>query len=570
MREFLLKRGYIEVETPVLQPLYGGGLARPFKTYHNVLGMPLYLRISTELYLKRLIVGGFEKVFEIAHVFRNEGIDKSHNPEFTMLETMEAYIDYKENMKLVEEMTEYAVKKALGKTKILYEGKEIDFKTPWKRITMVDAVKEATGVDFSKIKSLSKARQAAKKLSVELDQYLESAIGLILAAVFEEKVENDLIQPTIIYNFPVETSPLAKKCPNDPRFVERWEHFAAGMELSNNYSELNDPLELAKRFRDERKKDRLGDVEAHQTDEDFIEAMEFGMPPTSGIGPGVDRLAMIVSYHLGAQNLRDVIFFPTMKPEKGYQDYDIRGDRETRISKKVRLPKKDTNIFYIDNELRKKFPGMKAGVAIMENVEVHRGSKELEKFKKEVLSQFSKMKLEDVDEISTIKAYREIFKAFGVDWHSRRPSADALLRRVVQGKGLYNVNTLVDAYNLAVLESKIALGAFDYQKMSLPVVLRLAKEGEEISLLCESKPKKIKNGEMIYADQARVMTLDLNYRDCDHTKITTKTKSVVLFADGCPGISSAEVKRGLEKGIELITRFCGGKMIKKFIVEVRK
>lgn len=332
MREFLLTRGYIEVETPVLQPLYGGTLARPFKTYHNVLGMPLYLRISTELYLKRLIVGGFEKVFEIAKVFRNEGIDKNHNPEFTMLETMEAYIDYKENMKLVEEMTEYAVKKALGKTEVVYEGKEIDFKVPWKRITMVQAVREATGIDFTKIKSLKEAQKTAQDLKVELDQYLSSAIGLILAAVFEEKVEKNLIQPTIIYDFPVETSPLAKKCPDDPRFVERWEHFAAGMELSNNYSELNDPLELATRFRDERKKERLGDTEAHQTDEDFIKAMEYGMPPTSGIGPGIDRLVLILCQQFGARNLRDVILFPTMRPEKGFKDNGVRGDKEAKVS----------------------------------------------------------------------------------------------------------------------------------------------------------------------------------------------------------------------------------------------
>ena len=316
MREFLLKKGYIEVETPVLQSLYGGGLARPFKTYHNVLGIPLYMRISTELYLKRLTVGGFEKVFEIAKVFRNEGIDKNHNPEFTILETMEAYIDYKENMKLVEEMTEYAVKKTLGTTEVVYEGKKVDFKTPWKRITMNEAVKKTTGIDFSKIKNLKEAIQKAKELDLELEEYQQRAVGLILATAFEEKVEKTLIQPTFIYDFPVETSPLAKKCEDDPRFVERFEHFAAGMELSNNYSELNDPLELAVRFRKERKKEKLGDEEAHQTDEDFIEAMEYGMPPTSGIGPGIDRLVLIICNHLGAQNLRDVILFPTLRPKK--------------------------------------------------------------------------------------------------------------------------------------------------------------------------------------------------------------------------------------------------------------
>lgn len=329
MRKFLLDKGYIEVETPILQPIYGGTLARPFKTYHNALGVSLYMRISTELYLKRLIAGGFEKVFEIAKVFRNEGMDKNHNPEFTMLETMGAYIDYKANMELVEQMIEYAVKQATGATKVKYQGEEIDFKAPWERMTMVEAVKKATGVDFSQITDLKEALKIADKLGLELEDYHRSAIGLILAVAFEEKVESKLIQPTIIYDFPVETSPLAKKCPSDARFVERWEHFVAGMECSNNYSELNDPLELAERFRDERKKERLGDVEAHQTDEDFIEAMEYGMPPTSGIGPGVDRLVMIVT---NSSNLRDVILFPTLRPAAGREkDNGLRGDKEARV-----------------------------------------------------------------------------------------------------------------------------------------------------------------------------------------------------------------------------------------------
>jgi len=327
-RRFLFKRGYVEVETPVLQSLYGGGLARPFKTYHNALGIPLYMRISTELYLKRLIVGGFEKVFEITKVFRNEGIDRYHNPEFTILETMEAYIDYKENMKLVEEMTEFVVKETTGGTKVKFQGQEIDFKTPWKRLTMVEAVKKVVGIDFSKIKTLKDAQKKAEDLGVALDKYMSSAIGLVLAAVFEEKVEENLIQPTFIYDFPVETSPLAKKCPKNSRFVERFEHFVAGMEGSNNYSELNDPIELGVRFKDERKKERLGDEEAHQTDEDFIEAMEYGMPPTSGIGPGIDRLVMILT---DMPSIRDVILFPTLKPEKSYQDDGVRGDKEISI-----------------------------------------------------------------------------------------------------------------------------------------------------------------------------------------------------------------------------------------------
>jgi len=310
-REFLLARGYIEVETPTLQNLYGGGLARPFKTYHNALGIPLYMRISTELYLKRLIVAGFEKVFEIARIFRNEGIDKNHNPEFTMLETMTAYADYRNSMELVEQMTEFAVKKVIGQTKVNYGKHKIDFATPWKKMTMMEAVLEATGIDFGMIKSDTEAKKQASKLKVDLKPF-QNTWGLILAAIFEEKAEQQLIQPTVIYDFPTETSPLAKRA-KDPRFVERFEHFIAGMEASNNYSELNDPADLVERFKDERKKERLGEEEAHQTDTDFIEALEYGMPPTSGIGPSIDRLVMVLT---DSPSIKDVILFPTLRPAK--------------------------------------------------------------------------------------------------------------------------------------------------------------------------------------------------------------------------------------------------------------
>src|SRR3989338_178765 len=309
-RQYLLEKGYTEVETPMLQPLYGGGLARPFKTYHNALGISLYMRISTELYLKRLIVAGFEKVFEFARVFRNEGIDREHNPEFTMLETMAAYADYVDNMQLVEEMTKYVARNVLGKTKVQYRDQAIDFAAPWKKLTIVEAVKKETGVDFGKITKFEEAQKQAKKLGVELKPF-EKSVGQALAEVFEQKVEETLIQPTIIYNYPTETSPLAKKS-KDPRYVERFEHYVAGMEASNNYSELNDPQDLVLRFADERKKERLGEEEAHQTDRDFIEALEYGMPPTSGIGPSIDRLVMILT---DSRSIKDVILFPTLKPE---------------------------------------------------------------------------------------------------------------------------------------------------------------------------------------------------------------------------------------------------------------
>ena len=237
-------------------------------------------------------------------------MDRSHNPEFTMLETMAAYKDYLDNMKLVEEMTEYVVKSVLGTTKVSYDGQTINFKTPWKRYRMVDLVKKETGVDFDKIKKFEDATKEAKKLDVELKPFEKSA-GLVLAEVFEQKCEKKLIDPTIIYDYPTETSPLAKKG-KDERYVERFEHYVAGIEASNNYSELNDPIDLTDRFANERKKERLGEEEAHQTDNDFEEALEYGMPPTSGIGPSMDRLVMVLT---GSKSIKDVILFPTLKPD---------------------------------------------------------------------------------------------------------------------------------------------------------------------------------------------------------------------------------------------------------------
>lgn len=312
VRRFLIeKKGYVEVETPILQPIYGGGLARPFKTHHHALNQELYLRIATELYLKRLIVGGFEKVFEINRVFRNEGIDTKHNPEFTLLETMEAFADYSANMELVSEMFETVVKKIFGTTIVKYSNSQIDFKRPWKRVALWDLIKEKIGVDFGKI-SLKEAEKLVEKNHLKIDKYQKTA-GSISVALFEEVLAKDLIQPTLVTNYPQEIAPLAKRCENDKRLVENFEIYINGLECGTNYSELNDPLELRERLMDERKKEKLGDSEAHQMDNDFIEALEYGMPPTSGIGPGIDRIVMILA---NVASIREVILFPTLR-EKG-------------------------------------------------------------------------------------------------------------------------------------------------------------------------------------------------------------------------------------------------------------
>lgn len=312
LRSFLInQKGYFEVENPVLQPIYGGTRARPFKTHHNSLDMDLYLRISNELYLKKLIVGGFEKVFEIGHTFRNEGMDRMHNPEFTMLETMEAYANYEDNMNLIEEMFEYVANEVFGKTKLSYTGKIIDYKRPWTRVSLTELFRKHTGVHLHEIDTLEKATELAKKLGVEIKDYMTD--GEILLEIFEKKCTDQLIQPTFVYDYPADFYPLAKRKIDNPKLVESFDIYVAGMEMGTNYSEQNDPQELREAWLGEKKKEKKGNQEAQQLDEDFLQALEYGMPPTSGIGPGLDRWVMVMT---DSASLSEVIPFPMLKAEK--------------------------------------------------------------------------------------------------------------------------------------------------------------------------------------------------------------------------------------------------------------
>ncbi|GAA0725951.1 lysine--tRNA ligase [Clostridium malenominatum] len=312
IREFLDARDYLEVETPVLSPIAGGAAARPFVTHHNTLDIDMYLRIATELYLKRLIVGGFERVYEIGKNFRNEGISIRHNPEFTMIELYEAYADYNDMMEITENMVAYVAQKVCGTTKINYQGTDIDLTPPWRRITMVDAVKEYAGIDFNEIKTHEEAREIVKAKRVELKKELKDCTkGDILNAMFEEYAEKHMIQPTFILDYPVEISPLTKVKRGNPEYTERFEGFIYGREICNAYSELNDPIVQKERFMQQLQEKELGDDEAYMMDEDFINSLEIGMPPTGGLGIGVDRLVMFLT---DAHSIRDVILFPTMKP----------------------------------------------------------------------------------------------------------------------------------------------------------------------------------------------------------------------------------------------------------------
>ena len=308
IRRFLDAQGFIEVETPMLVANAGGAAARPFVTHSNALDEDFKLRISLELYLKRLIVGGLERVYEIGRVFRNEGVDTRHNPEFTLMELYQAYTDYNGMMDLTENMYRHVANEVLGTTTITYNGVEMDLGKPFERITMVDAVKKYSGVDFNEITSLEEARAAAKEHHIEYEERHKK--GDILNLFFEEYVEEHLIQPTFVMDHPVEISPLTKKKPDNPEYVERFEFFMNGWEMANAYSELNDPIDQRERFAAQEEQFAQGDEEANHTDEDFLNALEIGMPPTGGIGYGIDRMCMLLT---DSAAIRDVLFFPTMK-----------------------------------------------------------------------------------------------------------------------------------------------------------------------------------------------------------------------------------------------------------------
>ncbi|MGN0807806.1 MAG: lysine--tRNA ligase [Candidatus Coproplasma sp.] len=314
IRAYLDNMGYLEVDTPVLTPLEIGASARPFKTHHNALDMDMYLRIETELYLKRLIVGGLERVYEVGRIFRNEGMDAFHNPEFTSIEMYQAYTDYFGMMDLIEDLYKTVTLNVCGTDKITYQGTEIDMGKPWDRLTMKQAVKKYCGADYDSWASDEEAREVAKSLNCEVPEGEKATKGHVLIALFDEFVEANLVQPTIIYDYPVENSPLAKRKPSDPAFTERFEYFICSHEFGNAFSELNDPIDQRQRFTKQAEDKRASEPGCNaKVDEDFITALEYGLPPTGGLGMGVDRLVMLLT---DSSTIRDVILFPTMKPKK--------------------------------------------------------------------------------------------------------------------------------------------------------------------------------------------------------------------------------------------------------------
>lgn len=555
LRQYLDTNGFIEVETPVLQPIYGGAMAKPFTTQHNALDSQFYLRISDELYLKRLVVGGFEKVYEMSKDFRNEGMSREHNPEFTMLEFYWAYADYNKLMEFTEQMLSHIVKEVSGSMKVMHQEHQYDLTPPWPRVTFRDLINEHLQIDINQI-----ATEEALVKVIRQRQLLEGPLigyGKILDQLYKHHIRPKLQGPLFLLDYPADLIPLAKKLPQDPSKVATFQLLIAGHEYIKAYNELNDPQDQRARWEEEARQAEAGADEYQMLDEDYLRALEYGMPPTAGWGMGIDRFTAFVT---DQPTLKDVILFPTLRPEQQGSSLD-KSTSETGPFQATNTESKTPEQFYIINtDAKRSFPELKTGIAVIRNVDINKTHTQLEQQKAQLLSKFKSLTTEEINQFPTIVAYRNLFKKFGADWHSHRPSPEALLRRLAQGKGLYTVNTLVDAYNLAVIETKLGMSAMDLDQLQLPVTLRTAQSNEQILLLGEQTPSTVQEGSLIYADTQNILTMDFNYRDSDHTKVTTDTKNILLFIDGCQGIETGEIESGLQRATSLIQQYCGGEV----------
>jgi len=546
IREFMWSENYQEVETPILQNLYGGTNAKPFTTHLNALDTEMYLRVAPELYLKRLIVGGYERVFEIARNFRNEGMDQTHQPEFTMMEFYEAYADYQRIMDITEELMKSAAQKVNGTLMLKVEDKDVDLSGKWRRITVDEALKEYADLDWETITDVEIKDIMAKNKYKVAGVYSRAKA---LFSIFDHLVTPLLIQPTWVIDYPVEISPLSKTHRSKKGRVERFEGYIGGKEICDGWSEIVSEHEQRERFDTEQKNMKAGDDEAQPLDEEFLEALSYGCPPLGGIGIGIDRMVMFLT---NTWSIREVIAFPLMRREG--KDVAPVIENNTKSSGDSKLVAGN-----IDESVKAIFPGMFYAYTVIDGVEIKKSDATLKKLSAEIIEK-NTHEIDAIGELKPIKEYREIFKKTRAWKLSRRPSPEALLRRLATGKGIYNINTAVDAYNLAVIETGVGLGGFNADKISFPITLRMTREGEQMHLLGDDEPTTVMDGEMAYSDSDKLITLDLNYRDIDSTKITEDTGRIILYADGAPGLTEEEVTSALKRGANYIKQFCGGEI----------
>lgn len=508
IRELLDGQGFMEVETPMLQVIPGGTEAKPFITHHNALGIDLYMRIAPELYLKRLLVGGLnDKVYEINRNFRNEGISIRHNPEFTMLEAYLAYCDYNDMRGLVEEIVCAAAQAINGSLKFTYQGQEIDLTPPWDVKPILQLVEEATGINFDTIKDAAAARKVAKDLDVPVDE--QASWGKVVAEVFEKKVEHTLVQPVHVSDFPKDVSPLVKVHRQNPRLAERIDTYICGMEICPIYSELTDPVDQRARFEDQSSQRDAGDDEAMRMDEDFLTAMEYGLPPAAGTGIGIDRLTMLLT---DSPSIREVIAFPTMKP---------RLETSTAAAQE-----KAASGFMHDASVVQAYPNHYTGIIVVKDfakndqLKVHIAQllKEIETANKQGLEE-------------ACAAWQATFAKMQAPKGAK--SSLVNLRDFYAEKGrVFQVNPIVDFYNHYSLAKHVPMGAYDLTKVSGQLKLLIADKGLSFKPLGKpDKPQVTQAGEVVYMDDAKVTCRFWNEKDSDVTKITNKTKDVLFMFD---------------------------------------
>lgn len=560
LRQFLTERGFIEIENPILETSASGAMADPFATHIKAYDMPLFLRICAgELWQKRSLVGGFEKVFDLGRAFRNEGVSHEHNPEFTMLEFYWAYGSLEQNMQLHEELFERLAIEIFGQTSFAYEDKTLDFKPPFPRKTFRQAIIDEAGIDIEQYPTREVLYPLLDKLGIDYDK--GDSHGRLLDELYKHTTRPKLIQPVFITEYPVELKPLAKKVPERPQYVDVFQLLIAGKEVSNSYNELNDPVDQKERFMEQAGLLEGGDEEAMRIDLDYVEALEYGMPPATGTGIGIDRLVSLLT---DAHHLREIIAYPLMKPLAPRE-----APKPTEVQQPPAQPISNTGAapyLSLDSAVKAVYPDIRVAVAVIEGVTIQSAHPELETEKTAILQELEKMPREHWKIHPHLQAYRTLYKSFGIDPSSKRPSADALLHRISRGKGLYSVNTLVDAYNLASANNALCMAAYDLDQVALPLSLRLSEEGEKISLIGESEPTTMDSGKLVYADQEGLTCIHFNYRDADRTKITNDTKRVILFVDGCGEIETDAIVRALDEAVELVTRFNGGQLSERFLL----
>ncbi|MFO0704173.1 MAG: amino acid--tRNA ligase-related protein, partial [Patescibacteria group bacterium] len=550
IRNTLTSDGFTEIYLPVLEHTTGGADAKPFITHHNALDEELFLRISLELYSKRAIGAGYEKVFSIGPVFRNEGMSDEHANEFNHIEWYWAYADYKDQMQLTRKVIMEVAKAVYGKTDFETRGHKFDLSSEWKEIDYTSIIKEKFDIDV-----FTSSDEDIKKKLEENNLHLEGAVNRQrMIDNLWKLIRKNISGPAFLVNEPAFMSPLAKPVASNPKVTERFHVIIAGTELANGYTEINDPIYQLDQFQAQQNLRDSGDEEAQMLDIDFVEMLEYGMPPTTGLGFS-ERLF----WFLEDISAREGTMFPQLKVDFDTSTKKIYSNVNFGV-KKIYEDLKENKYFSISDNAKIMWPSLHIGVAVIRDINISKTHPDLENAKSEILAIYKDLKPEDINHFTEIQSYRKMYKEMGVDWHSRRPSPEALLRRIAQKKDLYSINTCVDAYNLIVMKHRVSAGAFDIDQISLPTVLRLGVAGEKIHLLGDKEETTVTDKEIVYADKLGAYNLDFNYRDAQRTAVTENTKNILINVDGVHSISREQVEKTLKEIIADITKYCGGKV----------